>query len=283
MINWGSVPIGSVLPFIFGSYDGATGASEALSGLAVTDIEIYKDISTTQRSSDAGYTLMDTDGIDVDGITGINGFSIDTGDDTDTGFYSVGSFFTVVVASVTIDGQTVNFIAGTFRLVAAESTVGTPKADVGRWKGSVPADLVDTDKVSISVQHMANDVITNAKIADNAFAAEQFAADFLTSAKIADDAIASEHIATDAITADSLAASANEEIADALLNRTISGGANGGRDVTSALRGIRNKVDLSTPGGGTGTVYEEDDTTTAYEFSYATGARDPLTSVNPTS
>lgn len=122
------VPQGDVLPYLFGSYDGATGASEALSGLAVTDIEIYKDGSVTQRSSDVGFTLLDTDGIDFDGITGINGFSIDTGDDTVAGFYTVGSWFHVVVSSVTIDLQTVNFVALAFRIMPGEQATGTVSA-----------------------------------------------------------------------------------------------------------------------------------------------------------
>lgn len=128
MISFGNVPAGSVLPFIFNAYN-AAGASVTLTGIATTDIEVYKGTSVTQRSSDNGYALIDTDGIDIDGVTGIHGFSIDTGDNTDSGFYSVGSFFTVVVASVTIDGQTVNFVAGTFRLVAAEGQTGYPKVD----------------------------------------------------------------------------------------------------------------------------------------------------------
>lgn len=136
MINWGAVPAGSVLPFMFTSYDGATGASEAISGLAVTDIEVYKGTSITQRASDAGYTLLDTDGIDVDSVVGLNGFSIDTGDNTDAGFYTAGSFYTVVVSSITADAQTVNFIAGTFRLVPAESSSGVPKVDVSHVGGT---------------------------------------------------------------------------------------------------------------------------------------------------
>lgn len=128
MNSWGSVPAGSVLPFMFDSFAGATGASITLTGLAITDVEIYKGISMTQRTSDAGVVLMDTDGIDLDGVTGIHGFSIDTGDNTDAGFYAVGSFFTVVVSAVTIDGQTVNFVAGTFRLLAAETAAGVPQA-----------------------------------------------------------------------------------------------------------------------------------------------------------
>lgn len=139
------VPAGDVLPVMFSSYAGSTGASVTLSGLAVTDIEIYKDGSTTQRSSDAGYTLLDTDGIDFDGVTGIHGFSIDTGDNTDSGFYTVGAWFHVVVSAVTIDTQTVSFIACAFRLMAAESVAATPKVDASALGGSAQSatDLKD--------------------------------------------------------------------------------------------------------------------------------------------
>lgn len=142
MINFGNVPASSVLPVYFTSYDGATGASEAITGLAVTDVEIYKGVSITQRSSDAGIALIDTDGIDVDGVVGFNGFSIDLGDNTDAGFYAVGSFYTVVVASVTADGQTVNFIAATFRIVAASDGLSAQaKADVN----AEVLDVLNTD------------------------------------------------------------------------------------------------------------------------------------------
>jgi hypothetical protein len=68
-------------------------------------------------------------------------------------------------------------------------------------------------------------------------------------------------------------------IADKILARTISGGADGGRTVTSTLRAIRNKVAIS---GGTMTVYEEDDTTTAYTAAVTTAAGDPISSIDPT-
>lgn len=140
------VPAGDVLPILFATYDGGTGASVTMTGLAVTDIEIYKDGSVTQRASDAGYTLLDTDGIDFDATTGIHGFSVDTGDNTDADFYTVGSWFTVVVSSVTVDAQTVNFIAAQFRIVAAEDTAGyrkvTVKSGTGTGEISLSSGLV---------------------------------------------------------------------------------------------------------------------------------------------
>lgn len=113
------VEAGDTLPILFDSFDGGTGASITLTGLATSDIEIYKDGSATQRASDNGFTLLDTDGIDFDGITGIHGFSIDLSDNSDAGFYAVGSWYHVVVSSVTIDAQTVSFIAAAFRIVSA--------------------------------------------------------------------------------------------------------------------------------------------------------------------
>lgn len=138
--DWGAVPAGEVVPCTFETY-GTNGESLTMSGFAATDIEVIKDGSVTVRASDAGYTLMDTDGIDIGTRTGFHGFTIDTGDNTDAGFYTVGGFFNVWVDSVTVNTQTVRLKACTFRLVAAESTAGTPKADVSMEGGAaLPAN-----------------------------------------------------------------------------------------------------------------------------------------------
>jgi hypothetical protein len=176
MICFGNVPAGSVLPVVFNTYN-STGASVTLTGLAVTDVEIYKGTSITQRSSDAGYTLIDTDGIDIDGTTGIHGFSIDTGDNTDSGFYSVGSYFTVVVSAVTVDSQTVNFVAATFRLIAAEHTAGYPVATI---KDGTGTGEIDTSSGGVLVSSIAANAITATAINADAFTAAKFAADVTT-------------------------------------------------------------------------------------------------------
>lgn len=109
MMNLGDVPAGSTLYVPFSTYN-AAGASVTITGFATSDILIYKNGSVTQRSSTAGYTLLDTDGIDFDGITGIHGFSIDLNDNTDAGFYVAGSAYWLVVSAITVDSQTVNFV-----------------------------------------------------------------------------------------------------------------------------------------------------------------------------
>ncbi len=139
MLHLGIVPASSVLYIPFATYGPTNNESVTLTGLAVTDIEIYKNGSVTQRASDAGYTLLDTDGIDFDGITGIHGFSINLADNTDAGFYSVGAFYWVVVSAVTVSAQTVNLIAATFRIGIAEGFTGVPKVDVHSWAGNEAA------------------------------------------------------------------------------------------------------------------------------------------------
>ena len=125
-----TVPDGDTLPVLFHTFSSDDpSASVTTTGLAVTDIEIYKDGSATQRASDNGYTLLDTDGIDFDSTTGVHGFSIDTSDNSDAGFYTVGAWFHVVVSSITVDAATINFVACAFRIVAAEGVAGKPSVD----------------------------------------------------------------------------------------------------------------------------------------------------------
>jgi len=160
VIDFGDVPASTTLYIPFASYGKTNGESITLTGLAVTDIEIYKNGSTTQRSSDNGYTLLDTDGIDFDGITGIHGFSVDLSDNSDASFYAVGSRYFVVVSSVTVDSQTVNFIAATFRIVAAEAITGKPKVDVdgfGGTAGTFSGGIPDVNAVKISGDSAAAD------------------------------------------------------------------------------------------------------------------------------
>ena len=161
------VPAGDVLPVLFDSFDGGTGASITMTGIAVTDIEIYKDGGVTQRASDAGYVLLDTDGIDFDGITGIHGFSIDTGDNTDAGFYTVGAWFHVVVSSITVDAQTVNFIACAFRLMASESVAAVPEVDVTHWLGTAAATPTVAGVPEVDLTHVAGATTNVSTLATN--------------------------------------------------------------------------------------------------------------------
>lgn len=209
----GTVPAGTTVYIPFSSYAGSTGASVTLTGLAVTDIEIYKNGSATQRASDAGYALLDTDGIDFDGITGLHGFSVDLSDNTDAGFYAVGASYMVAVSAVTVDGQTVNFWAAVFRIGPAESVVGYPKADISHFGGAAGTFSGGRPEVNtthaagtawnsgaIAATTLADDAITAAKIADGAIDAATFAAGAIDASAIASNAIGASELATDAVT-----------------------------------------------------------------------------------
>lgn len=137
--------------YIFWDTFDSNNASVTMSGLAATDIEIYKNGGTTQRASDSGYTLLDTDGIDFDGATGCHGISIDLSDNSDAGFFARGSDYMVLVNAVTIDGQTVRFCAAVFSIenragkngvgdyevtLTIRTTGGTPISGVSVWVNS---------------------------------------------------------------------------------------------------------------------------------------------------
>ena len=160
-------PANSTLYVPFATYAGSTGASITLTGLAVTDIEIYKNGSITQRASDAGYALLDTDGIDFDGITGIHGFSIDLSDNTDAGFYVAGGSYFVVVSAVTVDSQTVNFIACSFRIMAAEAGAGSFTSNVAYYGGT--AGTFASGRPEVNASHIAGSAVstTTAQIGVN--------------------------------------------------------------------------------------------------------------------
>jgi hypothetical protein len=257
----GDFPTGKTIYFYFDTFAGSTGAPITISGLATSDIKVYKNGSTTERSSTAGFTLLDTDGIDFDGITGIHGFSIDTSDNTDSGFYAAGNDYTVVVSTITVDSQTMSFIAGSFSIdnrqllrpttasrtldVSASGEAGIDWANIGSPTTAVnlsgttvkTATDVETDtadiqtrlpaalvggKIDSNVGTISNNAITTASINDGA----------ITNAKVADDvdvnvktvtagAITASAIATDAIDADALAADAVDEILDEVIEGTI--------------------------------------------------------------
>jgi hypothetical protein len=116
-VDLGKVTPGTDLFVPFHTFDSNDpSASVTITGLATTDIEVYRDASMTQRASDAGFALVDTDGIDLDGTTGIHGVTIDLADNTTAGFYRAGSDYVVVIASITVDAATINFIPVRFRI-----------------------------------------------------------------------------------------------------------------------------------------------------------------------
>ncbi len=71
-----------------------------------------------------------------------------------------------------------------------------------------------------------------------------------------------------------------QQIADAILGRSLAGGADGGRTVRDALRTMRNRVTVDKDTGVV-TIYAEDDSTVAWTAAATFVKRDAVASVDP--
>lgn len=162
---------GDTLVHLFNTFAGSTGAPITMTNFAVGDIQIYKDGSTTQRSSTAGFTLLDTDGVDFDAITGIHGFSIDLSENTDASFYTVGPWYHIVVSTVTVDAQTLSFVACAFRIVSAtRGLAGTalPNAAADAAGGLAISDAggLDLDAILVDTTSLNDTALADSVPAD---------------------------------------------------------------------------------------------------------------------
>src|SRR5262245_29821421 len=122
--------LGDTIIIDFDSFD-STGQSAVTTGLATGDVKIYKYCGTgyvgnggalTTKFSNKGITLVDTDGLDVDGRTGYNAIAIDTSDTNNS--WQSGCDYIVNIDSVTIDSKTVRMTAR-FKLDPSVLSFGT--------------------------------------------------------------------------------------------------------------------------------------------------------------
>jgi aspartate 1-decarboxylase len=143
MIDLGTVRPGSTIRIPFSSFAVDDGASITMTNFAVADILIYKDGSTTERSSTSGFTAT----TNFDSKTGKHLAIIDLADNTTSGFYSAGSEYLVAIDSVTVDGVTVGGWIARFRI-------------------GYPGALLDTTIASVSSQ--TSFTLTNGPAEDDA-------------------------------------------------------------------------------------------------------------------
>lgn len=297
-LHLGYVPAGSTLYIPFHTFN-SSGASVTISGLATSDIEIYKNGGATTRASDNGYALLDTDGIDFASKTGIHGFSIDLSDNSDASFYAAGSTYWVVISAITVDSQTVSFVAATFFIgpIAANvsqllgtawltpGTAGTPDVNVKLISADATAadnaeaffdgtgyagtnnviptvTTTGTATAVTTVNGLAANVITAASIATGAIDADAIADGAIDAGAIAADAITAAKIADGAIDAATFAANA---ITSTVLANDAITAAKLHTDVTTELQ------------NGLATQVSVDDLPTNAELATALGTADDAT------
>ena len=268
-----------------------TGAPTTLAGTPV--VSAYVGNSLTQIT--AGITLT----VDFDAVTGLHNVRVVA---SGANGYATASNYQLVITTGTVNSvSVVGYVIAQFSIEARSALrpatsgrtlvvdaagladanavkVGPTGAGTAQTAGDLKAslntidDFIDTEVAAILVD--TDDIQTRLPAAlvggrmDVSVGA--MAADVVTAAAIAANAIGASELAQDAA----------QEIADEVLNRDLAGGASGNtRNVRNALRALRNKVSES---GGTLTVTEEDDTTSAWTATVVrTAATDAITSVDP--
>lgn len=203
-------------------------------------------------------------------------------------------------ADVTHFGGTAGTFSGGRPEVNTTHAAGTAWGSGAITAASIAADAITAAKVASDVSAEIADAVwdeattghttagtfgeqlktdVDAILDDTGTAGVAVASGAISSTTFAAGAIDSAAIAANAIGASELAQDAAREIADEVLDRDLAGGASGGaRNVRNALRVLRNKAAIA---AGTLTVYQEDDTTSAWTAAVGTTAGDPISSVDP--
>lgn len=123
MVHLGDFPVNAILDFKWNT-QGLDGAS--ITRATDGTLKIYKNNSTTERSSAAGIT--DTE--DFDARTGVHHCRIDLSDNTDAGFYAAGNEYQVEITGAVIDGKTVNAVIAHFSIERANGVLARLKREV---------------------------------------------------------------------------------------------------------------------------------------------------------
>lgn len=102
MLNLGTVKPGSTVRIPFSTFDKDDGSAITMTNFAAADILVYKDGSTTERASTAGFTAT----TDFDSKTGKHVAILDLADNTTANFWGAGSEYLVAIDAVTVDAVT---------------------------------------------------------------------------------------------------------------------------------------------------------------------------------
>ena len=140
MKELGTVKPGSTLRIPFSSFDKDDGSSITMTNYLAADILVYKDGSTTERASTAGFTAT----TDFDAKTGKHIAIIDLADNTTAGFFAAGSEYLVAIDAVTVDAVTTGGWIARFRIgyqgAVLDTTIATLSTQTSFTLTSGPAE-----------------------------------------------------------------------------------------------------------------------------------------------
>lgn len=137
-------------------------ASVTITDLADADINVHKDGSITQATTD-GATVV----INFDGITGNHMITIDTSVDA---YYATGSEYSVRIEGTTVDGATINAWVGSFSIERAGGVLALVKLITAAGPTKTEMDTAHAllateakqDIIDTNVDQIETAVITNA-------------------------------------------------------------------------------------------------------------------------
>jgi hypothetical protein len=110
---YGDYPAGATVYIPFNTFTSDDpSASVTMTNFVNTDVHIHKNLGLTQRNNAAGVTVD----VDVDGLAGCHGITIDTSDNTVADFWVSGADYQVRIEGVTVDAATLNPFVGSFSL-----------------------------------------------------------------------------------------------------------------------------------------------------------------------
>jgi hypothetical protein len=125
------------------------------SAFAAADICIWKDGSATQKASAAGITVTSP----FDSIVGLHLVEIDTSNNTDTGFWSSGSVYTVrIVTAKTVATYSVS------GLLIGEFSLEVQTADVRKFGGT--AGTFASGRPEVNITHIGGDAQSGIDLKD---------------------------------------------------------------------------------------------------------------------
>ncbi len=121
----GDFPTGATVHWKFTTNSGAGARVDPSSAWEAADLRCYKNGSTTERSSTAGYTITST----FDTMTGVTHVSVDTNDNTDAGFWAASNEYQCVLyPDETVDGQSVAAVSAMFSIERSGGALALIKA-----------------------------------------------------------------------------------------------------------------------------------------------------------
>jgi hypothetical protein len=143
----------TTVPVDFTTTDQNGAAVAPSAAFVASDVNIYKNGSATQKTTTNGLTMTSP----FDSITGLHLLLIDTSNNTgDTGFWSAGSIYTVVLAppTTTVAGQAVVRTIAVFTLDVAGAT------NVTQWNGGAVPTPNQTGVPIIDLKYILGTVLT---------------------------------------------------------------------------------------------------------------------------